>query len=212
MKHCLRGTKLVKLLAVLHHAVTFSRLLWAGGFSAVAAVAAHDGRVALPWAGVLIALALLEEASDLFDGVLARRAGKAGGFGSILDPMADSLGRMAIYFSLALTGCVGVAVPLVMVGRDIVVAYCRTWAAMKGASTSARLSGKVKAVVQGAGIFVLVVLAWASNFVPPGQVSAWRIVIAAMLIIVTGWSLLGYVLNAVRLPACRSETPESPRT
>lgn len=172
-------------------------MVLAGGFAAGAAATIHQGRLGLASALMLAGLALAEEATDALDGIVARRTGTASVIGGVFDPLSDSLSRLAIYFSLALTGCLSIAVPLVMAGRDIIVAYTRIINAMTGGKTSARLSGKVKAVVQGAGIFVVLGAAWALD---PG-LSASVIVrrsCEVILITVTAWSLLDYLHGTFR--------------
>jgi len=173
---------------MLAYALTFGRLVLAGAFAACVA-AAGAGTIAPRWAVVLVALAVAVELTDLFDGIAARRAGKASRLGGLLDPLCDSLARLTMYFSAALAGWVTVAVPLMMVGRDLVVAYVRTVRAHVGGPTSARRSGKTKAIIQGLGIIALVLLAsteanWAS---------AGRWVVAGSVLAVTLLSMIDYV-------------------
>ena len=156
----------------------------------------------------LIALAILEELTDILDGVAARRFGAAGELGAILDPLADSIARLTIYFAMALVGWIFLAVPLTMAGRDIIVAYTRVANVLTGRKASARFSGKLKAVIQGGGIVVVVLLAWLAAHggqaaempvlrqVGPGGVSTLRTAVAGILIWVTVWSLTDYVRGA----------------
>jgi phosphatidylglycerophosphate synthase len=147
---------------------------------------------------VLLALVLAAECSAMLDGWAARRAGTASELGGLLDPLCDSLARLTMFFAAALAGWVWIGVPLTMAGRDIIVAYVRVVAGRTGGRTSARLSGKVKAVVQGAAIVAIVVLAsrWAA---PAGGAASagaapWlRAGIAAAVIVVTLWSLADYL-------------------
>ena len=167
-------------------------MVFAAAFAACAAVVIHQGQMGLGGAVLLACLAFAEELTDALDGFVARRTGTASVIGGIFDPLSDSLSRLTIYFSLALTGCLSMAVPLVMAGRDIIVAYTRIVNAMTGGQTSARLSGKAKAVVQGVGIFVILVVGYALD--PAKQAydlvrrSAEIILIAA-----TAWSLIDYL-------------------
>jgi CDP-diacylglycerol--glycerol-3-phosphate 3-phosphatidyltransferase len=96
------------------------------------------------------------ELTDLLDGILARRFGLASELGSMLDPYADSFSRLIIFWAFAVTGLAMALVPLVMALRDVSVAYSRTILARYGRSVSARLSGKIKAVVQGISAIILV--------------------------------------------------------
>ncbi|MCE5325944.1 MAG: CDP-alcohol phosphatidyltransferase family protein [Planctomycetaceae bacterium] len=183
---------------MLAYILTFARILLAAAMAAL--VAFGDTSAALFIA--LLALAAMEEASDIFDGIAARRAGTASVLGGILDPLADSLARLTIYFALALAGWATLAVPLVMAGRDIIVSYARVVAALSGTSTAARLSGKVKAVIQGAGIFSFIIIEWIAHASSsPTLVSTARVITTALVIAATLWSLADYLRAAV--PAAR---------
>ena len=99
---------------------------------------------------------LLCELSDVADGSLARWLGVDSSWGAMLDPYADSMARLIVYWSLARVDLGLWYVPLVMALRDVTVAYCRITLAKGGRTVSAKLSGKIKAVVQGAGALLLV--------------------------------------------------------
>lgn len=100
-------------------------------------------------------LLALGEVSDLLDGVIARRFNVVSELGATLDPFADSISRLLVYAGLAYGGLVLPVVPLVMALRDITVAYSRILLARRGGSARSRISGKLKAWVQGIGSFVL---------------------------------------------------------
>lgn len=186
--------------------ITASRLVLAAAFAAtvafLTAAGPSSGGGALGPAGLLL-LALLagaEELTDKLDGTFARRSGTVSVLGGLIDPLADSLARLTIYFALALAGWAPLAVPLVMTGRDLIVAYTRVVNALTGGTTSARVSGKCKAVVQGGGVFVLLLLAFLpgrgdepGNWIPPARVAAGGVIIA-----VTLWSLTDYLRGAAR--------------
>ncbi|MCY2930900.1 MAG: CDP-alcohol phosphatidyltransferase family protein [Planctomycetota bacterium] len=188
---------------MLAYVLTFGRIVLAGAFATCLAGFAGAGPLTGAAAGVLLALAAAEELTDIFDGMAARHAGTVTPLGGILDPLVDSLARLTIYFSLALAGWVSLAVPFVMAGRDIVVAYARIACAAAGVSTSARTSGKIKAVVQGAGILALILLAsGAPREAASGPGGGGRTGVEVVLIAVTVWSLVDYVRAA--WPAVRT--------
>jgi CDP-diacylglycerol--glycerol-3-phosphate 3-phosphatidyltransferase len=113
--------------------------------------------VVLPW--LLIGLLALTELSDLFDGFLARKRNQVTDLGKVLDPMADSIFRL----SVLLTFTQGlIALPLLLVCvffyRDSMIATLRTICAMRGVALGARLSGKIKAGIQAAVAFVILIL------------------------------------------------------
>lgn len=173
--------------------ITFARLPLAGAFAVIVAVQAGRPSVPAAWAIALFGVAGCEELTDLLDGPVARRTGTASRLGGLLDPLADSLARLTMYFAMALAGWITIAVPLVMTARDIVVAYTRIVQALTGGKTSARASGKLKAVVQGAGIFAIVGLAAGQTWLDADLVRILRAAVAALIIAATSWSMLDYV-------------------
>ena len=181
---------------MLAYLLTFARLPLAGAFAVIVTVQADGPSVPVGWAIVLFAVAGCEELTDFLDGLVARRTGTTSQLGGLLDPLADSLARLTMYFALALAGWITIAVPLVMTARDIVVAYTRIVQALTGGKTSARTSGKFKAVVQGAGIFVIVGLAAGQAWLDGELVQILRAAVAALIIAVTSWSMLDYVRGA----------------
>jgi CDP-diacylglycerol--glycerol-3-phosphate 3-phosphatidyltransferase len=101
----------------------------------------------------LILLAIIE-LTDLYDGIIARRYGLVSEAGATLDPFADSVSRLIIYWALGTQGLVLMLVPLIMALRDITVAYSRIVMAQKNRTVSAKKSGKLKATVQAIGAFL----------------------------------------------------------
>jgi CDP-diacylglycerol--glycerol-3-phosphate 3-phosphatidyltransferase len=102
---------------------------------------------------ISLILLILIETTDAFDGKIARRFNLVSEYGATLDPYADSISRLIVYASLASQNLVLVLVPLAMAVRDITVAYSRIVLAQKNLSVSARISGKIKAIVQATGSF-----------------------------------------------------------
>ncbi|MFW6061790.1 MAG: hypothetical protein ACOC93_03175, partial [Planctomycetota bacterium] len=97
----------------------------------------------------------------------------------------------------------------VMAGRDIIVAYTRVIASLTGGRTSARLSGKLKAIVQGGAIPVVLVLAWLPAVWPAAPVGWLRGAVAAIVTTVTLWSLVSYlrgVAGGIRQMASQAAT------
>jgi CDP-diacylglycerol--glycerol-3-phosphate 3-phosphatidyltransferase len=109
----------------------------------------------VPW--MLALILLLSELSDACDGFLARRMNQVTDLGKILDPMADSLSRLGVYFCFS-HGVVALPleIPLLMLYRDVLISTLRTICALKGFALAARWSGKVKAVVQAIGAFCII--------------------------------------------------------
>lgn len=142
-------------------------------------------------AGLLL-LGLIE-LTDLTDGMMARSMGVVSPFGAMLDPFADSVSRLIVYWSLGQIGLLYTVVVLVMALRDVVVAYSRIVLAGAGRSVSARLGGKVKAWVQALGAFA----AWSAPLAP-AAVSSWSVdVVSWLVMIVTVYSARDYLRDAM---------------
>jgi CDP-diacylglycerol---glycerol-3-phosphate 3-phosphatidyltransferase len=111
----------------------------------------------LPW--LLIGLLSLTELSDLFDGFLARRRNQVTDLGKVLDPMADSIFRLSVLLTFT-QGIIQLPLLLVCVFfyRDSMIATLRTICAMRGVALAARLSGKIKAGIQAASAFAILIL------------------------------------------------------
>ena len=175
--------------------LTFGRLVLAAAVAAM--VAAVAGEPLSVWSALgLLVLVGAEEATDLLDGYFARRQGTVSMLGGLLDPFVDSLARLAIYFAMALAGWIHLVVPLAMTLRDLTVAYTRVANSAVGAATSARRSGKIKAIVQGGAMAAVIVLAWARASLSQGALAAGRWIIASAVLAVTLWSLVDYLVGA----------------
>jgi CDP-diacylglycerol---glycerol-3-phosphate 3-phosphatidyltransferase len=113
--------------------------------------------IALPW--LLIGLLSLTELSDLFDGFLARKRNQVTDLGKVLDPMADSIFRLSVLLTFT-QGIIQLPILLVCVFiyRDSIISTLRTVCAMRGVTLAARLSGKIKAVIQAATSFGILIL------------------------------------------------------
>lgn len=111
----------------------------------------------IPYA--LLGIMLICELSDIFDGFVARRHNKVTDLGKVLDPMADSFFRLTVFLTFT-QGIVQLPLLLVLVFflRDAIVNALRTLCALQGVALAARLSGKVKAIVQAATAFLILIL------------------------------------------------------
>jgi len=110
----------------------------------------------------LIALLLLSELTDAFDGYLARKLNQVSDFGKILDPMADSISRIAFFLSFTQPP---INLPIFFVfifyGRDAIISMLRTLCALNGFALAAQQSGKFKAFLQFIATFSILILMWA---------------------------------------------------
>ncbi len=137
------------------------------------------------------------ELSDLFDGMLARKYGLVSESGKMLDPYADSISRLIVYWALSQHGYLLAFVPMVMAVRDVTVAYCRIHLASRKQPVSARRGGKIKAATQAvAGLLAFVgPLYW--HFAGRWPIAALSWLVAC----VTVYSAYDYLAAAFRAPA-----------
>ncbi len=129
--------------------LTLSRLLLAPLFLVAFLSESPAGRW---WA---LALALYFEGSDLVDGMLARHLKQTSQLGKILDPLADSISRFTVFLAFLVTGYASVWAIGCIFWRDSIVSTIRILAASQGVIVSARTTGKIKAIVQGASIVAI---------------------------------------------------------
>jgi CDP-diacylglycerol--glycerol-3-phosphate 3-phosphatidyltransferase len=108
---------------------------------------------------ILLLLAAVSELSDVFDGALARKQNKVTDLGKLLDPMADSIFRLSVLLAFT-QGMIQLPLLLVCVFfyRDTIISTLRTLCALRGITLAARLSGKIKAVIQAAVVFFILIL------------------------------------------------------
>ncbi len=177
--------------------LTLSRLPLGIGFAAVLLSVKRDpSLLAKESPAVLIlcaAVLLLLELTDLFDGILARKRGVVTEWGAMLDPYADSISRITVYWALAYRGLAMAVVPLVMACRDVTVAYCRIVLTRTGHSVSAKWSGKIKAQFQSIGAFFLLLgpFYWEAT-------GRWTIKAISLVVLgVTAASVVEYAAGAI---------------
>ncbi len=101
---------------------------------------------------VALGLVITFEATDLLDGFIARRYQQISQLGKILDPLADSISRFTVFLGFLALGYASVWAIALIFYRDSIVAFVRILAASQGEIVAARLTGKIKAIVQGGAI------------------------------------------------------------
>ena len=201
-------------------ALTVSRL----GF-AVAIAFLMPNRVEEVWATWLgLILLLLIEGTDAMDGWCARRFNVVSDLGKMLDPYADSISRIIVFWTLARNECLRCweIVPLCMAVRDVTCAYARIALSMSGKSVAARWTGKVKAVVQGiAGGFLIggpIWWGWAGRLRTVelfGHTIQWKTIgihgFSAAVVIILVVSMFDYVAAAAKAWGAAPGEPQEPR-
>lgn len=154
---------------------------------------------------ICIALLGVAELTDAVDGWMARRFNQTSQFGAMADPYADSISRLIVYWGLSQVGLILAVVPLVMAVRDVTVAYCRLIWTRLGSPVNARISGKLKAVAQGAAAFVVLVSAawWPESLERIVLTSSWFVIAA------TVYSGTDYVAQTARLTTAQSSPDDA---
>lgn len=113
--------------------------------------------ILLPY--VLLGLLSVSELSDACDGFLARKYNQVTDLGKLLDPMADSIYRISVFLTFTLEP---IRVPMLIIFafiyRDSVISTLRTICALRGIALGARMSGKIKAVIQALAAFIVLLL------------------------------------------------------
>ncbi|MBA3815928.1 MAG: CDP-diacylglycerol--glycerol-3-phosphate 3-phosphatidyltransferase [Parachlamydiaceae bacterium] len=111
----------------------------------------------LPYA--LLFLLGISELSDGCDGYFARKFNQVTDLGKVLDPMADSISRISVFLTFTLDP---IRLPMFLIFiflyRDSIVSTLRIICALKGFALAARMTGKIKAVIQAFAAFVILLL------------------------------------------------------
>ena len=103
-------------------------------------------------AAVLFAGAAL---TDFYDGHLAKKSGLTSDFGKIMDPIADKVLILSVFFVLTYTGMVEAWMVLLIAVREICVTASRLRAMSRGQVLAAEKAGKIKTVFQIISISVV---------------------------------------------------------
>ena len=135
-------------------AVTASRVAIAPVF-AYTFIRGYGSEDSIIWIYICLALAVLIELSDLFDGMIARARAEVTDFGKVFDPVADSVSRQTVFISFMVTGIIPLWMYLIFFYRDAFMQLLRIVCASSGVVLAARWSGKLKAVLQGVATFAV---------------------------------------------------------
>ena len=144
-----------------------------------------------------IALVAFAGVTDWFDGFTARKLGVAGRSGVILDPLADKVLLVTLFFALAYAGLLPLWLLGLVMGRDLVIV---TGALLLRMLRNVRkfvpsMLGKVSTFFQI--VFVLLVLLWAAW--PLRLLAVLKMLSLILTTIFTAWSGVGYVRLGVVL-------------
>lgn len=186
----------------LPNAITVVRIVAAPVFFwMLLADAGEDGW--LRWAAA--ALFVLAISTDSLDGYLARSRGLVTDLGKILDPIADKLLTSGALVCLSILGELPWWVTAIIVVREVGITVWRFVELGRGNVVPASSGGKLKTLVQSFAISFALVPLWTIV----GEWVFWvNGVLMTAAVILTVWSGLLYVRDAVRLARERREHPE----
>jgi CDP-diacylglycerol--glycerol-3-phosphate 3-phosphatidyltransferase len=92
--------------------------------------------------------------TDVFDGYLARKQGPTV-LGNYLDPVADKVLILSVFFTVSFQGALPLWMALVLLAREFVVSGVRDVAAARGKIVGANWMGKLKTLLQ------IITICWA---------------------------------------------------
>ena len=167
------------------NAITIARLLATPALVAMIAVGGPG------WAPFTVAFAI--GLTDGVDGWLARRMGTTRS-GAFLDPLADKVAVVAALFALAARGEVSWVPVAIIAAREAGMSLYRSLVGRRGVSIPARVSAKVKTLVQG----VAVLLCLAPSVAPHRRVLEVALWVAVAFTVVTGAQYLADGRRAAR--------------
>jgi len=107
---------------------------------------------------ILLFILLFCELTDLVDGFLARRRNEVTDIGKLIDPMADSITNISVFFTFTQSWIdIPILLVFVFLYREFFITTLRSLCALKGVAMGARTSGKIKTFLQ-ASVGVIIVL------------------------------------------------------
>jgi CDP-diacylglycerol--glycerol-3-phosphate 3-phosphatidyltransferase len=174
-------------------ALTVGRIVLAPVFFLFYMLAIHGSPFLL--IGVCLVFALIE-VSDLLDGHAARLLNQESEMGKVLDPFADSVSRLTYFVAFAGSGILPLWILLILVYRDVSVAYIRVMVSRGQVLLPARASGKIKAWtyafagIGGVAEFALDKLGWFREI--QGAVHTAALSLFVLSAAVAVWSLVDY--------------------
>ncbi|MFT7520732.1 MAG: CDP-diacylglycerol--glycerol-3-phosphate 3-phosphatidyltransferase [Kiritimatiellia bacterium] len=148
------------------------------------------------WWGVAVALGLsiTLEFTDAADGYVARKYNAVTPFGKLFDPFGDAFARYTLFMGLLAIGYADLWMLLVIFYRDASISFFRSIAASRNKVVAARISGKIKAIIQAIGINVILAMLLLMRLMPEFDYLAvipWWLM--AFITVTTGLTLFDYL-------------------
>ena len=100
-------------------------------------------------AGILFVIASV---SDFLDGHIARSRNLVTDFGKVMDAIADKILVNGLLIVLAYDGLISIAIPVIIITRDIIVDSCKMISGNKGKVVAASKAGKIKTACMMVGL------------------------------------------------------------
>lgn len=100
-------------------------------------------------AGILFVIASV---SDFLDGHIARSRNLVTDFGKVMDAIADKILVNGLLIVLAYDGLISIAIPVIIITRDIIVDSCKMISGNKGKVVAASMTGKIKTACMMVGL------------------------------------------------------------
>jgi CDP-diacylglycerol--glycerol-3-phosphate 3-phosphatidyltransferase len=145
---------------------------------------------------VLLLILIICALSDLVDGFIARKRNEVSDLGKVLDPMADSITNIIVFFTFT-QGWVSIPLLLVFVFiyREFIISTLRTICALKGFALAARKSGKIKTILQIGVNFLIVfaMMAFTLGYVSLNSLQRWGFIAVAVAAFYSVFSALDYL-------------------
>jgi len=95
----------------------------------------------------VLVLFVLIEATDLLDGIIARRCHLVTDLGKVMDPFADTFSRLTYFVCLSSVGIMPLWTFVIIVWREFSIVFLRMLMMGKGVAVPANIWGKSKAVL-----------------------------------------------------------------
>lgn len=146
-----------------------------------------------------LSLMILAEATDYFDGEVARRYNQESEIGRLADPVCDSVYHLSVFLAFLAMGWMAAWMLFIIYARDLMVPYLRAFARQSGHDLKVLTSGKVKTAVHA--VVQLGIVAMALGLFGPqvniGGAAPTVLLLAA--IVASVYSLGDYVAETGRL-------------
>ena len=150
--------------------------------------------------GCIVVIAT-SQITDFLDGYIARRRGEVSDFGKWIDPLTDAIFFMTVFVCFWLDSWMPSWAIIMLLSREVIMnCFLRPWLRSRKVFVGARMSGKVKTVVQGiighVGLLILLDSMCASPMLQSGKtIMIW--LFSGVAILSVG-SLLDYAIHVYK--------------